>query len=393
MVRHPFRFVLTAGVLIGLLAGCAGRPAPPPEAARPEQGIPSAYAARFDTFVVVIDTASSTAGSYRQRLEAGRTREVVSRLNRMIPDMGCRSALVAFTSGSCLSCEDAVVLFGPAPYNREAFESALAGYGKAEDVNRLGPAGGGMPAAGAILQGNPGRVALIVVTDSENIMHGRAFKTVQKLSAFLGGRLCIYPIQMDRDAAAATVVDELVHVAGCGFSVNADDIGSFNAMAAYVNQIFLAPAGAPVAKAHFTTGGDSDGDGVPDERDSCPGTPGGVKVNAAGCWELSGVFFDSDQAVIKDPRALDEAVAAMKADPGLTGEVHGHTDSTASAPYNQRLSEARATAVRDYFIRQGIAPERIRAVGFGETRPAASNDTMEGRARNRRAEIHPDARR
>jgi outer membrane protein OmpA-like peptidoglycan-associated protein len=135
---------------------------------------------------------------------------------------------------------------------------------------------------------------------------------------------------------------------------------------------------------------DSDGDGVPDSRDKCPNTPKGVRVNADGCWELKGVFFDVDKAVIKDPRVLDEAVAIMKANPKITGEVHGHTDSTGSEAHNQRLSEARANAVRDYFIKQGIAPERVRAKGFGETMPVASNDTAEGRAMNRRVELHPD---
>jgi outer membrane protein OmpA-like peptidoglycan-associated protein len=70
--------------------------------------------------------------------------------------------------------------------------------------------------------------------------------------------------------------------------------------------------------------------------------------------------------------------------------VQGHTDSTAAAEYNQKLSEARARAVSDYFIKQGISPGRIRAVGFGETRPVAANDTLEGRALNRRVELHPD---
>ena len=83
--------------------------------------------------------------------------------------------------------------------------------------------------------------------------------------------------------------------------------------------------------------------------------------------------------MIKDPRALDQAAAVFKANPGLTAEVQGHTDSTAPAAYNETLSEARARAVRDYFARQGVAPERIRATGFGETRPAAANETPEGR--------------
>jgi outer membrane protein OmpA-like peptidoglycan-associated protein len=136
---------------------------------------------------------------------------------------------------------------------------------------------------------------------------------------------------------------------------------------------------------------DSDGDGVPDSRDKCPGTPKGVKVNAQGCWELQGVYFDTDQTVIKNPKVLDEAVVILKANPKITGEVRGFTDSTASAEYNQKLSEGRAKAVRDYFIKQGIAAERIRAKGFGESNPVASNDTAAGRALNRRVELHPDS--
>jgi len=389
-VNKQLWIVVLAVALVGSMAGCAYQKAPPLETFQPVPVNPSAHFKKFDSFVVVLDTASSMEGPYRGRLAADRTREIVSRLNRTIPDMGCRSSLVAFRSGSCASCEDAVLLYGPVPYNRDGFEAGLMSYRESEEVNRFSPADANMPAARAILRGNPGRLALIVVTDSENILHGRAFNTVQKLTAFVGGRLCIYPIQVDRDVAGRRVVDELVKVGGCGFSVNADEIATPNAMAAYVNQIFSGSAAAPVAAAPVSVVLDSDGDGVPDSRDACPNTPTGVKVNAVGCWELIGVFFDSDQAVIKDTRALDEAAATLKANPKLTGEVQGHTDSTASADYNQKLSEARARAVRDYFIRQGIAPERIRAIGFGETRPAAPNDTLEGRALNRRVELHPD---
>jgi OmpA-OmpF porin, OOP family len=389
-VNKQFWIVVLAVTLVGSVAGCANQKASPLESFQPVSVNPSAHFKKFDTFVVVLDTASSTEGSYRERLEADRTREIVSRINRMIPDMSYRSALVAFRSGSCTSCEDAVLLYGPVPYNRDEFEVGLMSYGEAREINRVSPTDGDMPAARAILQGNPGRVALLLVTDSENILHGRAFKIVQKVTAFLGGRLCIYPIQVDRSVGGRRVVDEIVKVGGCGFSVNADEIVTPNAMAAYVNHIFVASAEAPVDEAPASVVVDSDGDGVPDSRDACPNTPKGVKVNAVGCWELTGVFFDSDQAVIKDTRALDETVATLKANPKLTGEVQGHTDSTASTEHNQKLSEARAKAVRDYFIRQGIASDRIRAIGFGETRPAASNDTLEGRALNRRVELRPD---
>lgn len=145
-----------------------------------------------------------------------------------------------------------------------------------------------------------------------------------------------------------------------------------------------APTPAPVAAP------DSDGDGVPDDVDKCPNTPKGVKVNATGCWELRDVNFDSGKAVIKNPEVLDEVVDILKHNPAMTGEVRGYTDNTGTLELNRKLSEARAKSVRDYLVKQGIAPERIRARGFDPAQPVASNDTAEGRAQNRRVELHPD---
>jgi len=375
--------------LAGSLAGCAGKQTPP-SPYQPVQLDPKAYSKKVDTFIVVLDTASSMEATYRKRLEAERAEEIVFRLNQLIPPLDFRAGLLAFESGSCLSCEDAAVLYGPALHKREDFAAALAGYSTAERDRRLGSMGGSPAASRQILQGNPGRVAMIVVSSSENILHGRAYKTVQKLRGALGDRLCIYPILMDRDCDGRVVTDMIVKVGGCGFTVNADEIAAPDAMSRYVQEVLFGPPAGMLASSYGSP--DSDGDGVVDSRDRCPNTPRGVKVNADGCWELSGIYFDSGQAAIKNPGVLDEALAILKTNPTLTGEVQGHTDSTAAAEYNQRLSEARARAVRDYFIKQGIGPERVRAAGFGETRPVASNDTLEGRALNRRVELHPDLR-
>jgi len=323
--------------------------------------------------------------TYLKRREDERAIEIVSRLNQTIPLLDYRAGLVAFSSGSCMSCEDAEVLYGPGIYNRDEFAAGLDRYASGGRASLAGSRAGFPQASRLILQGNPGRVALIVVSDSENILHGRAFKTVQKLRGTLGSRLCIYPILVDRDCDGRVVTEQIVKVGGCGFAVNADEIATPDAMGRYVREVFLVPAVPPVAAA----AADLDGDGVPDSFDKCPNTPKGVRVDAEGCWVLHGVFFDTDRAVIKDTKVLDQAVSIFMANPKLTAEAQGHTDSTASAEYNQTLSEARAMAVRDYFIQKGVAPDRVRTKGFGETRPAASNETAEGRAMNRRVELHP----
>ncbi|CAM3543916.1 membrane protein [Psychrobacter glaciei] len=143
---------------------------------------------------------------------------------------------------------------------------------------------------------------------------------------------------------------------------------------------------------------DSDGDGVPDSIDACPGTPMNVVVDERGCpvpvditdelkMELR-VFFDNDKSAIKNQYKPEIAKVAekMREYPNSTARVEGHASKTGpSARYNQRLSEARAVAVKSMLTNEfGIAPNRLSTVGYGYDQPIAPNDTEEGRAMNRR---------
>ncbi|WP_298973064.1 OmpA family protein [uncultured Psychrobacter sp.] len=143
---------------------------------------------------------------------------------------------------------------------------------------------------------------------------------------------------------------------------------------------------------------DSDGDGVVDSLDACPGTPMNVVVDERGCpipvditdelkMELR-VFFDNDKSTIKSQYQPEIAKVAekMREYPNSTARVEGHASKTGpSARYNQRLSEARAVAVKSMLTNEfGIAPNRLTTVGYGYDQPIADNDTEEGRAMNRR---------
>lgn len=101
------------------------------------------------------------------------------------------------------------------------------------------------------------------------------------------------------------------------------------------------------------------------------------------------VLFDFDSAVIKPESypTLDELVDLMYTWPKLRFDIHGHTDNVGKQEYNQDLSERRAKAVYDALIFRGIEERRLRYRGFGMSKPVISNDTPEGRAKNRRTEF------
>ncbi|SEK28449.1 OmpA family protein [Halomonas daqiaonensis] len=137
---------------------------------------------------------------------------------------------------------------------------------------------------------------------------------------------------------------------------------------------------------------DSDNDGVPDFQDQCPGTPAGVEVNALGCEEdlvLRDVNFEFDSATLTmgAEQILADVAQKLRSNENVRVRIEGHTDSRGSEAYNQDLSQRRADSVADFLARQGVDMERMRTIGYGESQPVATNDTEAGRAMNRRVEL------
>ncbi len=106
-------------------------------------------------------------------------------------------------------------------------------------------------------------------------------------------------------------------------------------------------------------------------------------------YTLRDVYFNTDKATLRERSydALDDLLAAMRTNPDMKVEIAGHTDDRASQSYNKDLSQRRAQAVRDYLLEKGIREKRVRAKGYGESQPVASNDTEQGRQKNRRVEV------
>lgn len=146
---------------------------------------------------------------------------------------------------------------------------------------------------------------------------------------------------------------------------------------------------------------DSDGDGVPDDQDRCPDTPAGMRVDAFGCPKTTGgmveiqltLEFDFDSYRIREEYMaerykIDEFIAANPEAEVVRIDLDGHTCNIGKKNYNYKLSRERALAVRDFLMDElGVGHESFKINAYGEDRPVASNDTREGRRRNRRVDV------
>ncbi len=134
---------------------------------------------------------------------------------------------------------------------------------------------------------------------------------------------------------------------------------------------------------------DSDGDGVDDASDICLGTPDGVETDPSGCMLLVDIRFPTGRMVVQKGyhMLLEGVVDALNKNPGLTLRIHGHADPSGTEEENIRISRKRAAAVMNYLLKKGVGKERLEVEGRGSSSPKFSNETEEGRAKNRRVEL------
>ncbi len=372
------------------------------------------YNAKVDRFLVILD-ASSSMGEYCNGYEKfAVAKGIATRMNQTLPEMDMEAGLRTFGHNSKV-CKKPTKLMLP----MEAYSTG--GFAKALD--KVSVPGGTSPLSLAIcsasgdLDGKMNKTALIIVSDAKDIPSKGAQDKAQELKDKLGSSLCIYTVMVGKDAKGEAMMKKIADIGGCGFFTPASDLMTSSGMANFVEKVFLEKR----VVARPSTPMDSDGDGVPDDRDKCPGTPQGVavdkdgcpfdtdgdgvydyldkcpgtpvgaKVNAQGCWILTGLLFDFDKAVIKPAGygELANVINILEKNPGMGVVLQGHTDSIGNNAYNKKLSMRRSKAVKAYFVEKGISATRLSCEGFGEAKPVASNKTKQGRALNRRVELMP----
>lgn len=242
------------------------------------------------------------------------------------------------------------------------------------------------------LQGKTGQASVVIWTDGlptdpvgREVEQQKAIDAAGALAAGYDGQVCIHTVQMSDDPAGAEFLRKLSATTGCGSSRSSSSIMNVAALQNFEREVFFDTIPQVAAAPR-----DSDGDGVMDDKDQCPGTPLGVQVDERGCWVIRGLRFAFDSHKIEPQyyAELNDVAARLKeVGPDVRVRIDGHTDNIGTAEYNLGLSKRRANSVKEFLVSAGVPASQLETEGFGFDRPAYPNETADGRAGNRRVEI------
>lgn len=345
------------------------------------------YVQKVDNFMLILDGSGSMSGA-----ELGTMKELASRMNQTIPDLKLMAGVRRFGLGDYNSGSLTALLYGIESYTKEGVEGGIR---KIRHGNGDSPMDLAINAASEDFKSSQGNIALIVISDAQE-MDNAPVTAAMKMKTAYGDRLCIYTVLVGNDPQGKVIMERVALAGKCGFATDAGSLSSPEGMADFVEKVFLTkvmkpepPKPEPPKAVMPMKPKDSDGDGVLDDKDKCPGTPMGAPVNADGCWVIRNVEFDTDKWDIKSwfEPVLNHVAGIMKKNPWLKMEIHGHTDIRGTAEHNQALSESRANVVKKYLVNQGVSSDRLFTEAFSYNKPIATNNTMEGMAQNRRTEI------
>lgn len=356
------------------------------------------YQKKITNFLILQDTSTSMGetlpGAAAKSTKIQYSRALLNCMNETLPN--------SFTANGGLRnfgfmTADVGLVYGMAEYTREGLGTA---------VNSLVGTAGVTPLSKAINFGSmdiknaAGQTAVIILSDGVNTAGPDPVAAAAAMKEMYGDNVCIYTVQIGDNTVGKETLENIAAAGKCGFATNGTEIGSAAGMEKFVTDVFLAKAppkkAEPVAPPPAPKPDlDSDGDGVPDSRDKCPDTPKGIKVDSDGCpvkieEKISVTLlieFDFDKAVVKPVyhTPIEKLANFLKAYPDKDVELEGHTDSIGPDDYNMKLSKRRAESVKKYLVDKfGIEATRIGTIGYGESAPVATNDTEDGRQKNRR---------
>lgn len=364
-MNPPSVFVRPVFALLLLVAaGCLSLPEQAPIQAEPLQFGADEW--RVTDHVIVITDGSGTMWANRTFPNAkALTRSFVSAM----PEPGAPAERPGgYAAGAVGFGGDARNVAPLAPFDRAGLAAQAASLEIMGDISGTGgttPLDAVIREAAASLEGRSGQAALVVFSDGLPDCEVSTLRAAESLIASRADPVCIHAVQTGVDPAGTAFLKRLSDLTNCGSLRNGDEVATAYEVQQLARVVFVGPAPPPPVAA---------------AADPC-----------AGAVRLRGIEFgfDRDEITEASKPVLDIAVERLGTCPDIRITVSGHTDAIGGEAYNNDLSYRRAKSTRDYFVERGIAASRLDVEGFGESLPIASNDSAEGRARNRRVELSP----
>lgn len=360
-------------VVVMLLAGCGTAVKRPDVSSGPV--VPGAdEMVAINQAVVIVDSSSS------MRVQKIREAKALAQgIFEVAPDGDYQTGMISFGG------EGRKIYVFESPYQRQNWVERAA---KIPYIGGKTPLELSLEEAYSMLSGVEGKTAVILISDGLPTIPNAAMESARKIASLSSTQVCIYTVHVGDNPKGAEFLKEVAALTPCGSFRTGDSLLDGATLQDFVREIFIGKKPV-VEQPKPPEPKDSDGDGVTDDKDKCPGTPKGAKVDERGCWVIPGVTFELDKAIVRPLfyPLLDDVVVVLKENPDLKISLDGHTCDLGSDKHNQTLSEKRAKAVQSYLIDKGIEESRLTPKGFGEKNPAYANDNETNRSKNRRVEL------
>jgi OOP family OmpA-OmpF porin len=232
---------------------------------------------------MILDASGSMRESYKGKQKLDIAKDTAAMLNMTIPEGAFMGGLDVFGNTYNPFGSKTEVLYGLTRHSHQGLSDAL---GQVKVPGGRSPLSAANEQVADEFESLSGKTAVLLLTDAKNINAANALEKAQRLKNAFGKDICFYPILIGNDAGGRALMEQIAQVGQCGFFVAADALASGASSAAYVERVFF-EAGAPRMA-------DSDRDGVWDDKDQCPNTPAGVRVDPVGCP------LDSDKDGVPD---------------------------------------------------------------------------------------------
>jgi OOP family OmpA-OmpF porin len=347
------------------------------------------YVKKVDNFLVIFDASSSMSGKqsirwYKKQQKYFLADNLLKCMNESIPEIALNGGMRIFGP---VAPEEGLI-YGMTNYTKDGFNEALLSVDSTKGSTSIANA---ISQSSIDLEQTSGKTAVILVSDGLSKDPAEAVAAAAAMKDKYGDKVCISTVLLGDNRDAKATMNAIAENGKCDFAVSPDGrtLLSTNAMTDFVIDVFLTKAVKSMPPQ------DSDGDGVTDAIDQCPNTPKGAKIDKVGCpiplkEKVSitlHIEFDYDKDAVRPEyhSHIEKVADFLKAYPETNAILEGHTDSIGNDEYNIDLSNRRAMSVKKYLIDKFETDgARISTVGYGESKPIATNDTAEDRQKNRR---------